>query len=71
MKKKLKICSGKTCKKAGTDKIIKKWSKELKLANKVNKVKCLGVCKETFAIKFKGEIYSCQSKEELNKIIDS
>jgi NADH:ubiquinone oxidoreductase subunit E len=70
MSKKILICCGKACKSAGTHKKLKKWSSEISAANKVKKTKCLGICKESFAIKFNGEIYSCDSKKELEKIIE-
>jgi len=71
MGKKLHVCKGKCCHKSGSYKKIKDWAKELKIDYKIKKSKCLGMCKDSFAIKFKGEIYSCQSKKELAKIIDS
>jgi NADH:ubiquinone oxidoreductase subunit E len=71
MSKKLKICAGNSCKKAGTNKKIKKWVKELDISNQVKKSKCLSICKEGYAIKYNGETYSCQSKEELEKIVGS
>jgi NADH:ubiquinone oxidoreductase subunit E len=70
MAKKLFICNDKSCKNAGTYKIIKGWAKKLKIDYSIKKSKCLGKCKETYAVKFKGEIFSCQSKKELEKIID-
>jgi len=70
MAKKISICKGEHCKKAGTYKKLKGWAKDLKFDVKIKKSKCLGICKESYAIKFKGEVYSCQSKKELEKILD-
>jgi NADH:ubiquinone oxidoreductase subunit E len=71
MAKKIHVCKDKNCKDSDSFKKIKDWAKELKIKNKLKKSKCLGMCKEGFAIKFKGETYSCQSKKELAKIIES
>jgi NADH:ubiquinone oxidoreductase subunit E len=67
MTKKLHICNGKTCKSDGSSKKIKNWAKKLKIRYK--KTGCLGHCKTSFAVRFKGEIFSCESKHELEKII--
>ena len=69
MAKKLLICYGKACKNIGTHQKLKKWANKIKTATKIKKSKCLGICKKNYAIEFKGEIYSCDSKKELEKII--
>lgn len=72
MSKKLSVCAGKSCKKLNSTKSLKKWGEALKdegLISKVKKVKCLGTCKKAFAIKYKGEVYSCFSKVELEEVI--
>jgi NADH:ubiquinone oxidoreductase subunit E len=71
MGKKLQVCKGKSCQKSDSYKKIKDWAKELKIDYKIKKSKCMGMCKDSFAVKFKGEIYSCKSKKELDKITDA
>jgi len=73
MAKKLEICTGKKCKKIKSHKQIKLWGKDMIEAGRLKKMKkskCLGICKEGFALKFKGEVYACTSKENLEKIIE-
>jgi NADH:ubiquinone oxidoreductase subunit E len=69
MTKKLSICFGKACKDAGTHQKLKKWANKIKTITKIKKTRCLGICKKNYAIEFKGEIFSCGSKKELEKII--
>lgn len=72
MSKKLSVCTGKTCKKNDSTKQLKQWGKELVddgVISKVKKVDCLGICKKAYAIEFKGEVYSCSSKDELEEIV--
>jgi NADH:ubiquinone oxidoreductase subunit E len=69
MARKLNICAGKSCKAAGSDKKLKEWVNELKPGSKIKKSKCLGVCENSFGLKFRGKIYLCFSKAELEKII--
>jgi NADH:ubiquinone oxidoreductase subunit E len=70
MAKKLCICKGNSCKQEGSFKIIKTWAKELKIRNKIKKSKCLGLCSKAYGVKYKGKSYSCDSKSELEKILD-
>jgi len=69
MGKKLRICNGISCKKAGSDKLIKEWAKELKIKYKIKTCDCLGICKSAYAVKFKGKTHSCVSKSGLSKFI--
>ena len=72
MSKKIYVCTGKSCKKSKTDKIIKQWGKDLITTGKLKKLKkskCLGICKKSFAVEYKGEVYSCKSKEELELLV--
>lgn len=72
MAKKIEICTGKKCKKKGSHKLLKFWGKELIEEGKLKKLKkskCLNTCKKGHAIKFKGEVYTCLTKEELEKVI--
>jgi NADH:ubiquinone oxidoreductase subunit E len=73
MAKKIEVCTGKKCKNLNSHKQIKLWGKELieegKL-KKVKKAKCLSTCKKGFALKFKGKVYNCYSKVELEKLIE-
>lgn len=72
MAKKIYVCTGKSCKKAKSDKLIKQWGKELIAEGKLKKVKktkCLGICKKAFAIELKKDVYSVKSKEELSKLV--
>lgn len=72
MAKKIEVCTGKKCKKQKSHKQVIIWGKELIEEGKLKKIKkskCLGSCKNRFAIKFKGEVYNCLSKEELKNVI--
>jgi len=69
MGKKLKVCKGKSCKEVGSFKKISEWADELDLNLKIKKTKCLGICKKSYAVEFKGEIYSCPSKDELEELV--
>ena len=72
MSKKLFVCKGKDCKKAKSYDQLKEWGEELIKEGKIKKMKktdCLGLCKKGYAIEFKGEVYSCFTKEELEKVI--
>ncbi len=72
MAKKIEICTGKKCKKMNSHKQLKSWGKELIEEGKLKKVKkskCLGSCKKGFAIQYKGEVYNCLTKEELEEVI--
>jgi NADH:ubiquinone oxidoreductase subunit E len=71
MGKKLRICNGSSCKKAGSVKLIKKWAKELKIKYKTKSCDCLGMCKSGYAVKFKGKTHSCVSKSGLSKFISN
>ena len=62
----------KKCKELKSHKQIKLWGKELIEAGKLKemkKSKCLDCCKKGFAIKYKGEVYSCRTKDELEEVI--
>ncbi len=72
MSKKIYVCTGKSCKKTKTDKLIKQWGKELIATGKLKKLKkskCLGICKKNYAIEYKGTVHSCNSREELELVI--
>ena len=73
MAKKLTICTGKKCKKIKSHKELKLWGKELIEAGRLKKMKkskCLGICKKGYAIKYRGEVYNCCTKDELENLID-
>jgi len=69
MGKKIYICRDKACKKADPEKTLKKHANSLVKKKQIKKCKCLGICKSAFAVEYKGEVYSCPSKSDLEKII--
>ena len=71
MAKKLHICYGNSCKKEGSSKKIKTWAKGIKAGFKIKKSKCMGLCSKAYAIRFKGNTLSCDSKSELEKILEA
>jgi NADH:ubiquinone oxidoreductase subunit E len=70
MGKKLLICRGKACKNADPDKRIMKFAKSKLGKKRIKKTKCLGLCKSTFAVEYKGKIQSCPTKKDLEELLD-
>jgi NADH:ubiquinone oxidoreductase subunit E len=69
MSKKVHICRGKSCKKADPKKSLEKYLKNLVGENHLKNTKCLGICKEAFAIEYKENVYSCPTKNDLEEIL--
>jgi NADH:ubiquinone oxidoreductase subunit E len=69
MGRKLHICKGKACKNAGSYKLIKGWAVSLDIGVKLKKSKCLGKCKETYAVEFNDEVFTCKTQKQLERII--
>jgi hypothetical protein len=70
MGKKLSICRGKACKNADPDKKKKKFAKSKLGKKRIKKTKCLGLCKSSFAVEYKGKLRSCPSKKDLEEFLD-
>ncbi len=68
---KVKICSGKACTDAGTQKILKKWLLEYFTEDELGEHPCLGLCHNNFSMLYNDKAYSAVSKKTLKRIIEN
>lgn len=68
---KVRICNGKACTDAGTQKIVKKWLLAYFTEEEIGEHPCLGLCHDNFSILYKDKAYSVVSPKKIKRLIEN